>query len=299
MADEAGSPDIAPPLAVLSELAPAKVNLFLHLRGRREDGYHLLESLAVFPALGDRLWAEPAAGLSLALSGPFGDVLSADGDNLVLQAAEKLRALTGVAGGAALRLEKTLPVASGIGGGSADAAAALRLLGRLWQVRVPDELALSLGADVPVCLAPRAQLMAGIGERLAPAPRMPACAMLLVNPMVSVSTGAVFQSVACRDCPAATPAPAGGFARFGDLVDWLSAQRNDLEPAATRLCPQIGEVRAALASAPFSRMSGSGATCIALFETQAEAAVAAQEIRGARPGWWVAAAPLEATLGSV
>ncbi|GMG82080.1 4-(cytidine 5'-diphospho)-2-C-methyl-D-erythritol kinase [Paralimibaculum aggregatum] len=280
-----------------AEFAPAKVNLYLHLRGRRADGYHLLESLAVFPRLGDRLWAEPAQRLSLAIDGPFAAGLPADGGNLVLRAAARLAEATGVRSGAALRLEKSLPVASGIGGGSADAAGALRLLARLWGVQVPEGLALGLGADVPVCLAPRARVMSGIGERLAPAPRMPEAWILLVNPLVSVATGAVFAALERREGPPGPPPPPAGFADFAGLVDWLAAQRNDLAPAAIRCCPAIGEVLEALAPAPLARMSGSGATCFALHADRAAALAAAARLRAARPGWWVAAAPLPADPG--
>ena len=180
----------------LAEPAPAKVNLYLHLCGRRADGYHLLDSLAVFPAIGDRLSATPGQGLSLQIGGPFGGGLTADPDNLVLRAARALAEAHGLAPVAALRLEKHLPVASGIGGGSSDAAAALRLLSRLWGVAIPDGLAVRLGADVPVCLgAPESRLMAGIGEQLSPAPPMPGFWMVLVNPDVAVATGAVFAAV--------------------------------------------------------------------------------------------------------
>lgn len=277
--------------AVASEFAPAKVNLWLHVRGRRADGYHLLDSLAVFPAVGDRLWAEPARGLSLAVEGPFGDSLPADGENLVLRAAG------GLAGGrgAALRLVKVLPVASGIGGGSADAAAALRLMSRLWNVRVPEDLALSLGADVPVCLAARPALMSGIGERLGPAPRMPGAGMVLVNPLVGLSTAAVFGALDRRDNPPGPAAPDAGFQSFGDLIDWLRTCRNDLEAPAVAHCPPIRGVLEALSAAPLARMSGSGATCFALTETEAEAMALADDVRRAEPGWWVAAASVPAS----
>ncbi|MDT8342886.1 MAG: 4-(cytidine 5'-diphospho)-2-C-methyl-D-erythritol kinase [Thermohalobaculum sp.] len=278
----------------MTEAAPAKVNLFLHLRGQRADGYHLLESLAVFPAIGDVLAAEPGPGLSLAIDGPFAAALPAGGDNLVLRAAAALAAATGVKRpGAALRLVKSLPVASGIGGGSSDAAATLRLLARHWGVAVPEGLALQLGADVPVCLrAPRATLMAGVGERLAPAPALPGFWMVLVNPLRAVETRAVFGATARKDLPPGPAAPAGGLAGFDALVDWLGAQRNDLEPAARLLCPAIGEVLAALSDAPLARMSGSGATCFALHHDAATALPQAARIRAAAPGWWVAAAPV-------
>ncbi len=278
------------PTGVGPELAPAKLNLFLHLRGRRADGYHLLESLVVFPGLGDRLWAEPAAGLSLSVTGPFGDGLPADGDNLVLRAAARLS--TGQ--GAALRLEKCLPVASGIGGGSADAAAALRLLARLWGVRPPPGCALALGADVPVCLVSRPRWMEGVGERLASAPRLPGFWVVLANPMVGVETRAVFAALDRREGPPAPPPPPGGFADLPALVDWLAETRNDLETAAIRICPAIAEVLEALAPAPLARMSGSGATAFALFADETAALEAAHRLRRERPGWWVAAAPVPA-----
>ena len=182
----------------LTEFAPAKVNLFLHVIGRRADGYHLLDSLVVFAEAADVLRAEPAQALTLHLDGPFAAGLAAEPDNLVLRAARALAAETGVAPRARLSLHKNLPVASGIGGGSADAAAALRLLCRLWQV-APDPAALArfaigLGADVPVCLAGRASRMGGIGERIEPAPTLPACGIVLVNPGVAVATAEVFRN---------------------------------------------------------------------------------------------------------
>lgn len=293
-ADPVAAPVSAPTGAATdgaAEFAPAKVNLFLHVTGRRPDGYHLLESLAVFPAVGDRLEAEAGPGLSLALAGPFGDCLPADGDNLVLRAAAALARAHGLAGGAALRLEKRLPVASGIGGGSADAAAALRLLARLWRVAVPEGLGLALGADVPVCLVSEPRMMRGIGERLGPAPRLPGLWMVLANPGVAVPTAAVFARLARRDT-APAPAPPAEFSGLAALADWLAACRNDLEEPATACCPAIAEVLAALRPAPLVRMSGSGATCFALHPGRACAEAAAARIARARPGWWVAAAPL-------
>ncbi len=278
--------------AVLSRLAPAKVNLTLHLCGRRSDGYHLLDSLVVFPVLGDRLEVRPAPGLSLEVSGPFAGALTpAPDNNLVLRAARALAGRQGVRDGAALHLVKALPVASGIGGGSSDAAAALALLSRLWDVPVPDDLALSLGADVPVCrAAPRPMRMQGIGERLTPAPPLPACWLVLVNPGVAVPTGAVFAGVSDRNPPAPPPLPEAGFAGFDEFAGWLATQRNDLQAPAVAICPQVGEVLDALAGAPLARMSGSGATCFALCATEASADALAARLRRARPGWWVAAA---------
>jgi 4-diphosphocytidyl-2-C-methyl-D-erythritol kinase len=278
--------------AVLREAAPAKVNLALHVVGRRDDGYHLLDSLVCFPGIGDLLEAEPARGLSLAVSGPFGDGLGTGADNLVIRAAEAMRP---PGRGAALMLVKRLPVAAGIGGGSADAAAALRLLARLWGVAVPGpEALLALGADVPVCLGARAARMGGIGEVLAPV-ALPAFWLVLVNPRVPVATGAVFASLAGRYGEGLGDVPAR-FASAGALVGWLAARRNDLEAPAVAAVPVIAEVLAALAAQPgcgLARMSGSGATCFGMFAEAAEARAAAAAIAAAAPGWWVAEAPVE------
>jgi 4-diphosphocytidyl-2-C-methyl-D-erythritol kinase len=276
--------------APLAEIAPAKVNLALHVTGRRADGYHLLDSLVVFPRIGDRLEAEPATGLSLSLAGPFAGALGAGADNLVLRAAETLRP---PGQGAALRLVKALPVAAGIGGGSADAAAALRLLARLWGVALPPpERVIALGADVPVCLAGRSARMRGIGGDLDPV-ALPPFWIVLVNPCVPVATGPVFAGLASRDnAPMGDPPP---FAEAAALFDWLAAQRNDLEVSARVLAPVIGTVLEALAAQPgcaLARMSGSGATAFGLFASEAPALAAATAIRAGEPRWWIAAAPV-------
>jgi 4-diphosphocytidyl-2-C-methyl-D-erythritol kinase len=273
----------------LREPAWAKVNLYLHVVGRRADGYHLLDSLAVFPAIGDTLLATPADALSLALAGPFGGALGSEPENLVLRAGRALAAAAGVTAGAGLVLHKHLPIASGIGGGSADAAAALRLLARLWRVALPApelaRIAAGLGADVPVCLAQRPARMGGIGEVLAPAPALPACGMVLVNPGVAVATPAVFRARAGGFSPqAALPA---GFNGLDDLVAFLGGTGNDLEAPALTLAPVIGDVLAALRALPgcaLARMSGSGATCFALFASAAAAERAAAALRPS--GWW-------------
>jgi 4-diphosphocytidyl-2-C-methyl-D-erythritol kinase len=268
--------------------APAKVNLFLHVVGRRADGYHLLDSLAVFPSVGDRVGAEPAEGLRLTLAGPFAAGLAAEGDNLVLRAARALAAWVGRAPDVALTLEKNLPVASGIGGGSADAAAALRVLAGLWGIDVGalGALALGLGADVPVCLAARPMRMGGVGEVLAPSPALPACGMVLVNPGVGVATPAVFRARAGGfSAPAELPA---GWGDARAMAADLARLSNDLQAPAIALCPVIADVLAALAALPgalLARMSGSGATCFALFETAAAAHAGAAAL--ARPAWWV------------
>jgi 4-diphosphocytidyl-2-C-methyl-D-erythritol kinase len=270
------------------EAAPAKVNLFLHVTGRRADGYHLLDSLAVFGPAADVLTAAPADGLSLTLDGPFGAALAAEPDNLVLRAARALAVAAGVAPHAALTLRKHLPVASGIGGGSADAAAALRLLNRMWGAGLDDAalraLAAPLGADVPVCVASTAARMQGVGELVSPGPLLPPCGLLLVNPGVPLATPAVFRARAPgfsaeARLPAAWPDAAAMAADLGRLT-------NDLEAPARALCPPVGEVLSALAALPgalLTRMSGSGATCFALFATPAEA----QAAEGRLPAqWW-------------
>ncbi|MEM6943414.1 MAG: 4-(cytidine 5'-diphospho)-2-C-methyl-D-erythritol kinase [Pseudomonadota bacterium] len=280
----------------MSEAAPAKVNLYLHLCGQRDDGYHLLDSLVVFPDLCDRLEWEDGPGLSLSLSGPFGLDLPADGDNLVLSAAERLAVSAGLLRPrAALRLEKNLPIASGIGGGSSDAAATLRLLARAWGVTVPEPLAVSIGADVPVCLqAPRATAMAGIGERLSPAPALPPLWIVLVNPLVQVDTRAVFAATTEKNCRPMVAVPERGFPDAETFLGWLAEGRNDLEPAARRVCPPVSTVLEALADAPLARMSGSGATCFALYPDKASALAKAAALRQSEPSWWSAAAPVGA-----
>jgi 4-diphosphocytidyl-2-C-methyl-D-erythritol kinase len=269
----------------LSARAPAKINLFLRVTGKRADGYHLLDSLVVFAGAHDRLSVAPAEALSLTFGGPFGPNLAAERDNLVLRAAASLAAATGRRAGAALHLEKALPIASGIGGGSADAAAALRLLSRLWGVAIPEGLGAVLGADVPVCLDPRPRRMRGIGEMLSSAPDFPACGIALVNPGLGLPTAAVFRArKAGFSAPAALPA---AWADLAAMAGDLAALDNDLQAPAIALCPSIGVVLAALREQPgcrLARMSGSGATCFGLFDSPALAEAAAAAL--ARPGWW-------------
>ena len=273
------------------ENAPAKINLHLHVTGRQPDGYHVLDSLVVFAEAGDVLRADPAAMLSLALDGPFGASLKAEPDNLVLRAARALAGRHGIAPGAALRLTKSLPVASGIGGGSADAAAALRLLARLWGVGLAGQGALDratgLGADVPVGLAARPTRMGGIGQHLAPAPTLPACGLVLVNPGVALATAAVFRArQGDFSPPAALPA---GWADAAAMAADLALLSNDLQAPAIALCPPVAAVLAALAAQPgtlLARMSGSGATCFALCATPEAARQMAAAVVRAEPGWW-------------
>jgi 4-diphosphocytidyl-2-C-methyl-D-erythritol kinase len=273
---------------MLSERAPAKINLHLHVVGRRPDGYHLLDSLVVFAGAADRLTVEPADGLSLSVTGPFAAGLDGEADNLVLRAARTLAASAGVRAAGRLVLEKNLPVASGIGGGSADAAAALRLLSRFWGIDAGlKTLAAGLGADVPVCVASRPAVMSGIGEVLAPAPLLPASGMVLVNPGVAVSTPSVFRAREGGFSGVATW-PEGGWPDAESLAASLRETANDLEPPALRLAPVIGEVLAALPADPrclLARMSGSGATCFGLYADAAAARAAAEAVK--RPGWWV------------
>lgn len=277
------------------EIAPAKVNLSLRVTGRRDDGYHLLDSLVAFADVGDRLRAEPAERLSLSLTGPFGASVPESSDNLVLRAAQALARATGIGTGAALTLDKRLPVASGIGGGSADAAAAIRVLSRLWNVSMPDralaELALSLGADVPVCLSGRPCRMTGIGETLSPVPPLPTIGILLVNPRRPCPTPAVFKA---RHGEFSEPGPAFDPGDSPDtLIAALASERNDLTDAARTVCPDVTavlEALEALQGCRLSRLSGSGATCFGLFDTEA----AARRARGAlnERGWWSAAGSL-------
>jgi 4-diphosphocytidyl-2-C-methyl-D-erythritol kinase len=265
--------------------ARAKINLYLHVTGRRSDGYHLLDSLAVFADVRDYIEAKPADTLSLTIDGPFGQALTAEPDNLVLRAARALAEAAGIEPAAALRLTKTLPVASGIGGGSADAAATLHVLSDLWHVPVPPSLPASLGADVPVCMASRACRMQGIGEILAPAPELPACGLVLVNPGVAVSTPSVFRARTGGFTPPADLPPA--WTDAAGMAEALARLTNDLQAPAEALCPAISDVLTALRSHPaclLARMSGSGATCFGLTRTPAQASQVAAAL--ARPGWW-------------
>lgn len=280
----------------ISVAAPAKINLYLHVTGRRADGYHLLDSLVAFAGVHDTVRMAPAPDLSLVIEGPFADAVPSGPDNLVLKAAISLRDAAGIDHGAEIVLEKHLPVASGIGGGSADAAATLSGLARLWGVGAVDlaQLGLSLGADVPVCLFGKPAFMAGIGEQITGAPALPPAWLVLVNPGVGVSTPSVFAARRGDDVSQS--------ARFGSppataaaLADRLRTGGNDLENAAIGLQPVIADVLRALDGAEdvlLARMSGSGATCFGLFHDADSAARTAAQLGGDHPGWWVRAAPL-------
>ncbi len=283
-------------------LAPAKINLYLHVTGRRADGYHLLDSLVVFAGAADRLSLRPADGLALTLSGPFAAGLVAEPDNLVLRAARALAEAGGIAPHASLHLQKSLPVASGIGGGSADAAAALRLLRAAWGVAIADTdlatLALRLGADVPVCLPSRPARMGGVGEIITAAPTIPPCGMVLINPGIALPTPAVFRARTGGFSPPATLPT--GWPNAAAMAADLATTANDLQHAAIGLCPAIAEVLAALGASAdclLARMSGSGATCFALYPSAGQALAAATAL--ARPGWWVWGGGLHSTGESV
>jgi 4-diphosphocytidyl-2-C-methyl-D-erythritol kinase len=284
------------------EAAPAKLNLYLHVLGRRADGFHELDSLVAFADIGDHIAVRPGpagGGPRLELSGPFAPALAGEDPqgNLVLRAALALAGRLGRPADVVIALEKNLPVASGIGGGSADAAATLRALARLWELPVDApllyEVGLGLGADVPVCLAGRPAFFGGIGEKLDPAPALPECHVVLANPGVPVPTPAVFK---------ARSGAFSGSGRFsGDLADatalatLLRERRNDLTPPALVVAPVIADVLAALDATEgcrLARLSGSGATCFALYETAAMATAAAGRLAAAQPAWWVRAARL-------
>lgn len=285
------------PAAAISRFAWAKVNLFLEVTGRRADGYHEIDSLIVFAGIGDRLDFRPADNLEIEASGPFASALPPPQDNLVFRAARSLAAQAGLPAHAHITLDKQLPAAAGIGGGSADAAAALEGLAALWHVRPEAEdlaaMAQALGADVPVCLYGRPALVSGVGEVIERAPALPPAWLLLVNPGVPLSTRDIFAARSGDFSPRrACDATAGTAAELAAL---LASRRNDLESPARGLAPQVGQVLDRLACAPealFARMSGSGATCFALFAGPREAKAAAAAIAAERPDWWVAAAPL-------
>jgi 4-diphosphocytidyl-2-C-methyl-D-erythritol kinase len=292
--------------ALLSEDGRAKVNLTLRVVGRRVDGYHDLESVVAFADCADRLSLAPGSELDLKITGPLAQACGATADNLVFKAAQLLGERVPELKLGDFILDKVLPVAAGIGGGSADAAAALRLLAQANGLAIDDarliEAARRTGADVPVCLASCACVMTGVGETLLPL-SLPKLPCVLVNPRVPVATSDVFKALGLRngellvgaaDVMRAAAWPEHG-ASVEDWVEALSAGTNDLEAPATRIQPVIGEVLSALSAtngAWLVRMSGSGATCFAIFENTAEAQRAAQKIEADHPQWWVHAGTL-------
>lgn len=277
-------------MTTVEVFAPAKVNLTLHVTGQRPDGYHVLDSLAVFADVGDRLRLSLASAPSFEVTGPFSEGVPATAENLVLKAAAVLAPDLPLA----IALHKELPPSSGIGGGSADAAAVARGLAALTGTDPDPGALLSLGADVPMCLDSRPVRVQGIGERLDPVPDLPPLPAVLANPMKPMPTPPVFKALTVKDNPP-MPDRLPPFAGAVDLIGWLAGERNDLQDAAITLLPEIGAVVSALAvcrGARLARMSGSGATCFALFATEAEAAEAAAALSAAHPGWWVRAGTL-------
>lgn len=279
--------------------APAKINLALHITGRRADGYHLIESLVVFAELGDHVRVQPAGRDAFSLEGPEAAALAGEAtdSNLVVRARDALRDAARQSGielpPVDIRLDKRLPVASGIGGGSADAAATLKALCALWNYDPGQEtlsrIALALGADVPMCLQGRPLIARGIGETLAPVELGFALDLVIVNPRIGVSTPKVFSALESRDNPP-LPDPEG----VGDrdrFLEWLAGTRNDLEPPAQEMVPEIGQCLSALrlAGAQFARMSGSGASCFGVFADAEAASFAAAKMQADKPGWFIAA----------
>jgi 4-diphosphocytidyl-2-C-methyl-D-erythritol kinase len=283
--------------AARAEKAPAKINLTLHVLGRRADGYHEIESLVAFAGVGDALTFAPGGALALAVAGPTASAAGDVADNLVLKAARALAERVAGLGLGRFALSKRLPVAAGLGGGSADAAAALRLLARANGIALGDprleQAARATGADVPVCLDPRVRRMRGIGDILSEPLELPRLPAVLVNPGVAVAT---------RDVFAALTLPSGGGAAPGvpvpappALLEEIADGRNDLEAPAIELEPAIADVLAVLRKLPgcrLARMSGSGATCFGLFDATRNATAAARTLRVGYPAWWVRATVL-------
>ncbi|HXW71259.1 MAG TPA: 4-(cytidine 5'-diphospho)-2-C-methyl-D-erythritol kinase [Methylocella sp.] len=287
---------------ILAERAPAKINLTLHITGRRADGWHTLESLVAFSKSGDLLTLDPGQSVSLAVEGRSAAATGPLENNLVLAASRQFAKRFSGASLGAFRLHKRLPVAAGLGGGSSDAAAALRLLARANAIALDDPLlqdaARATGADVPVCLRGRARMMRGVGDELGPILELPPAVALLVNPGMPVATKEVFAAMGIE---AATETGFGDHPEilpdmpFDALMAGLRKGRNDMEAAACRLAPIVGDVLAVLSAAPgcrLARMSGSGATCFALFQNCRAAGRVKKAILRAHPNWWVKASML-------
>lgn len=280
---------------VVEVLAPAKINLTLHVTGQRADGYHLLDSLVTFADVGDVLRIEIGDAFEMITQGPEAETVPDGPENLVLRAAALLEG----APKAVFILTKNLPVASGIGGGSADAAAAFRGLSAATPGYDPNaddvlERLLALGADIPMCLASTTARIEGIGEIISPVGHLPTLHAVLVNPRVAVPTPAVFKAMKQRTNPPMPDIPPV-FSGVNDCIEWLRAQRNDMQGAATALEPAIAAVQSALEghrACQLARMSGSGATCFGLFETAQAAQLAARELSRTYPQWWIRAAQL-------
>lgn len=290
----------------MSALAPAKVNLFLHVGSPAADGYHPLSSLVAFADVGDVVTVSRGDRLSLAVTGPFGAALAREGDNLILRA---LRALGDAAGigepPLAVTLDKRLPIAAGLGGGSSDAAAALRLADRALSLGM-DEAALAevsrvIGADGPMCLRARTAWAEGIGDVLTDAPEMPSLPVLLVNPGVPSPTGAVYRAYDAGGAGQADRPPDPAIWKLPEVVSWLARQRNDLQAPAIGLQPEIGKALDALGESEglmLARMSGSGATVFGVFGSLDEARDAGTRLRSQYPGWWLSSCILGAGNGN-
>lgn len=273
---------------MIKVFAPAKINLALHITGQRADGYHLLDSFVIFADVGDWVGVKDGQENSLVVTGVEGANAPTDGRNSVMHAADFLGQSN-----LEMTLEKNLPTAAGIGGGTADAAAAIKAICELRQLPVPDDV-FKLGADVPVSMASVATRMQGIGDKVSPISNLPEIACILVNPRVGVSTQSVFKALKNKEN---TPIPAEipGFSSAKDLALWLREQRNDLEPPACEIEPVIVDALTVLNTMPdvlVARMSGSGATCFALFEAMEQAQMATAQILRIRPNWWVKPARL-------
>lgn len=286
--------DIASPVV---EMARAKVNLALHVTGQRDDGYHTLDSLVVFPEYGDELRLTPADDMALHVSGPFASGLGSNTSaNLAMKAAWLMAESVPGNRSAGIELEKRLPIAAGIGGGSADAAATLRALGRLWDVHPSshnlEKLALRLGADVPMCFTEKHSRVRGIGEQIETTPPFPKGAIVLVNPGVKLETPDVFKALAKKN-NSPLPALPEKWTGIQNFANWLKGCRNDLQAPAQSMVPEIAEVISLLDTqweTLLARMSGSGPTCFALCATLSDAQAVAERIKEHRPGWWVQAA---------
>jgi 4-diphosphocytidyl-2-C-methyl-D-erythritol kinase len=273
--------------------APAKINLCLHVGEKRADGYHDLESLVAFAGLGDEIVLAPGEDISLQLDGPFGSALAADESNLALRAARLLAESAHARAGARIRLTKNIPVAAGLGGGSADAAAVLRGLVRLWNLpldrSIRREIAAVIGADVPVCIDSAAAWMEGRGERVTPLPALPSLWLLLANPRVAVPTAQVFAMLRERR-GLGMQCPLTAFEDACAVVHFLRSTTNDLEAPALAFAPVIGDVleeMRRLPGVPLARMSGSGATCFGLFAEEQLCSEATAALRQRRPEWWI------------
>lgn len=276
-------------MTVSEGFAPAKINLTLHVTGQRADGYHELDSLVVFADIGDRIRVEPSDTTMLTVDGPMAAGVPVDDSNLVVRAAAKM----GVA--ADIHLEKHLPNAAGLGGGSSDAAVTLGALAGVSGKPVPGDV-LSLGADIPVCQVGRAARMRGVGDRVEPVEGVPMLHAVLVNPNLPVMTKDVFAGLGRPD-NSAMPETLPQFDEAGDLIEWLATMRNDLEAPAIKAEPVIQQVFDRLSVTPgclLARMSGSGGTCFGLYSDAETAASASGRLRETHPGWWVLAVRLNA-----